>query len=108
MPQRGQPTDARSAARRKEIAIRTALGAQRVALIRTQLMESLLVPIAGGAAGVLLSLAATRGLVNTWEDLPSAQSIHVDGVVMMFACGLVFAAALLGGVANRSDAGVAN
>jgi predicted permease len=69
-----------------------------VTLIRTQLMESLLVSIAGGAAGVLLSLAATRWLVNTWKDLPSAQSIHVDGVVMMFACGLVFAAALLAGL----------
>jgi len=89
---------ARSAARQKEISIRSALGAQRATLIRAQLMESLLVSIAGGAAGVMLSLAATRWLVNTWKDLPSAQSIHVDGVVMIFACGLVFVAALLAGL----------
>jgi len=89
---------ARSAARQKEIAIRSALGAQRATLIRTQLMESLLVSVTGGAAGVLLSLAATQWLVTTWKDLPSAQSIHVDGVVMMFACGLVFATALLAGL----------
>jgi predicted permease len=89
---------ARSAARQKEISIRSALGAQRATLMRTQLMESLLVSVAGGSAGVLLSLAATRWLVSTWKDLPSAQGIHVDGVVMMFACGLVVAAALLAGL----------
>ncbi|MGA8673404.1 MAG: ABC transporter permease [Terracidiphilus sp.] len=89
---------ARSAARQKEISIRSALGAQRVTLVRTQLMESLLISIAGGAAGVLLSLTATGWLVHTWKDLPSAQSIHVDGVVILFACGLVFAAALLAGL----------
>ncbi len=77
---------ARSAARQKEIAIRSALGAQRMTLIREQLMESLLVSIAGGVIGVLLSLAATKWLVSTWRDLPSAQSIHVDGVVLAFAC----------------------
>jgi predicted permease len=89
---------ARSAARQKEIAVRSALGAQRATLIREQLMESLLVSIAGGVAGVLLSLAATKLLVSTWQDLPSAQSVHTDGVVLVFACGLVFAAALLAGL----------
>ena len=89
---------ARSAARQKEISVRIALGAQRAMLMRTQLMESLLISAAGGSAGVLLSLAATRWLVETWKDLPSAQTIHVDGVVMMFACGLVVAAALLAGL----------
>ena len=61
-------------------------------------MESLLISIAGGVAGVLLSLAATKWLVSTWRDLPSAQSIHADGVVLAFACALVFAAALLAGL----------
>jgi predicted permease len=89
---------ARSAARQKEIALRSALGARRVTLIREQLMESLLVSVAGGLAGVLLSLAATKWLVSTWLDLPSAQSIQPDGVVLAFACALVFAAALLAGL----------
>ena len=91
-------TVARSSARCKEIAFRSALGARRMTLIREQLMESLLVSIAGGVAGVLLSLAATQWLVHTWKDLPSAQSIHADGVVLAAACGLVFAAALLAGL----------
>jgi predicted permease len=89
---------ARSAARQKEIGVRSALGAQRGTLIREQLMESLLVSIAGGLAGVLLSLATTSWLVRTWKDLPSAQSIHVDGVVLAFACAVVIAAALLAGL----------
>ena len=89
---------ARSAARQKETAIRSGLGAQRITLIREQLVESLLVAMTGGAAGVLLSLAATRWLVSRWRDIPSAQSIHVDSVVLAFACGLVVAAALLAGL----------
>ena len=42
--------------------------------------------------------AATKWLVSEWKDLPSAQSIHVDGVVLAFACALVLAAALLAGL----------
>ena len=89
---------ARGAARQREIAIRGALGAQRWTLIREQLTESLLICVAGGAAGVLLSLAATKWLASAWKDLPSAESIHVDGVVLGFACALVFSAALLAGL----------
>src|SRR3984885_11444023 len=89
---------ARSAARQKDIAVRSALGGRRMTLIREQLVESLLVSIAGGTTGVLLSLAATKWLTSTWRSLPSAQSIHADGVVVAFACALVFAAAVLAGL----------
>jgi predicted permease len=89
---------ARSSARQKEIAIRSALGAQRTTLIREQLLESLLISIAGGVTGVPLSLAATKWLASTWRDLPSAQNIHADGVVLTLACALVFASALLAGL----------
>jgi predicted permease len=89
---------ARSAARQKEIAIRSALGARRITLMREQLVESLLISIAGGVTGVLLSLAATNWLASTWRDLPSARSIHTDAVVLTFACALVFATALLAGL----------
>jgi putative ABC transport system permease protein len=89
---------ARSAARQKEIAVRSALGAQRITLIREQLVENLLVSIAGGGAGVLLSLTATKWLASTWRDLPSAQSIHADGAVLTFACAIVFVSALLAGL----------
>ena len=89
---------ARSAARQREIAVRSALGARRLTLIREQLAESLLIALAGGVAGILLSLAGTRWLVTTWRNLPTAGSIHVDGVVLGFACGLVVTAALLAGL----------
>jgi len=89
---------ARGAARQKEVAIRVALGAQRLTLIREQMTESLLICVAGGASGVLLSSLATRWLARAWKDLPSAQSIQVDGAVVAFACALLFAAALLAGL----------
>ncbi len=89
---------ARGAARQKEVAIRGALGAQRFTLIREQLVESLLICCAGGATGVLLSLAATKWLASAWKDLPTAQGVHVDGTVLGFASALVFAAAMLAGL----------
>ena len=89
---------ARSAARQKEIGVRSALGAGRMTLIRERLMESLLVAIAGGVTGVLLSLSATKWLATTWTDLPSARSVHADGVVLAFACALFISAALLAGL----------
>jgi predicted permease len=89
---------ARSAARQKEIAIRNALGARRLTLVRAQLAESLQIAIAGGVTGVLLSLTATRWLAATWRDLPTAQNIEVDGQVLAFACALIVTAALLAGL----------
>jgi predicted permease len=89
---------ARGAVRQKEVAIRGALGAQRLTLIRGQLTESLLICLAGGGGGVLLSLAATNWMASTWKDLPNAVGIHADGVVLGFACALVFSAALLAGL----------
>lgn len=89
---------ARSAARQKEIAICSALGAKRITLIRIQLIESLLISIAGGITGVALSLAATQWLVGTWRDLPPVQNVHPDGVVLAVACALIFGATLLAGL----------
>jgi putative ABC transport system permease protein len=89
---------ARGAARQKEMAIRGALGAQRLTLIRAQLTESLLISLAGGGCGILLSLAATNWMASTWKGLPNAVGIHMDRVVLGFACALVFFAAMLAGL----------
>jgi len=89
---------ARGAARQKEVAIRGALGAGRLTLIREQITESLLICIVGGAAGLSLSLAATHWLARAWKDLPSAQSIRSDGAVVAFACAMIFAATLFAGL----------
>jgi predicted permease len=89
---------ARGAARRKEVAVRGALGGSRLTLIREQLTESLLICVAGGALGLLLSYSATNWLAGHWRDLPRADAIHIDGTVMAFALGLVFLSALLAGL----------
>jgi predicted permease len=89
---------ARGASRQKEVAIRSALGAQRATLIREQLTESVLICAAGGLGGILLSVLATQLLARAWKDLPTAQGIHIDGPVIAFACVLMFAAALVAGL----------
>jgi predicted permease len=89
---------ARSASRRKELAVRGALGGSRLMLIGEQMAESLLICAAGGTLGVLLSFAATRWLADHWNDLPRADAIHLDGTVLAFAVGLVFLTALLAGL----------
>jgi predicted permease len=89
---------ARGAARRKELAVRGALGGSRLVLIAEQMTESVLICIIGGTVGVLLSFAATRWLANNWNDLPRAEAIHLDTSVLLFALGLVFCTALLAGL----------
>ena len=89
---------ARGAARQKEVAIRSALGAQRATLIREQMTESVLICAAGGLGGILLSAIATQTLARAWKGLPTAQSIHVDGAVIAFVCVLMIAAALIAGL----------
>ncbi len=89
---------ARSAARRKELAVRGALGGSRLMLIGEQMAESLLICAAGGMMGVLLSFGATRWLGDHWSDLPRAEAIRLDGTVLVFAVGLVVITALLAGL----------
>jgi predicted permease len=89
---------ARSAARRKEVAVRGALGGSRWALIREQMTETMLLCLTGGGLGLLLSVVSTRWLAGHWRDLPRAASIHVDGTVLAFTIGLVVATALLAGL----------
>ena len=89
---------ARAAARRKEVAIRGSLGGGRLALIREQMIESLLICAAGGCLGLLLSLTSTRWLASNWRNLPRAETVHVDGWVFGFASALVLITGLLAGL----------
>jgi putative ABC transport system permease protein len=103
---------ARAAARHREIAIRTALGATRGRIIRSMLTESLLLAFAGGISGLALGWCGVRMLVRLAPaDLPRAQEITaLDPRVVAFAVFLAAATGLLFGFlpavqSARSDLG---
>ena len=89
---------ARAAARRKELAIRTALGGGWLRLMRERLMESLLLTAAGGALGLVLAAAALAWLEHTRADMSRVESIHIDGVVAAFTVGVIVVCALFSGL----------
>jgi predicted permease len=89
---------ARSASRSKETAIRTALGGSRMRLIREQVTESTLLSCAGGLLGLLFADGLVRWLISTREDIPRADAIHMDGVVMLFALAAIAGCGLLAGL----------
>ena len=89
---------ARSASRRREMAIRSALGSTRIGLIRQQLTESLLICSVGGSLGLLLAAAATRWLILHWIDLPRAKGVHLDGLAITFALSVTLVAGFLSGL----------
>jgi predicted permease len=89
---------ARAAARRKELAVRGALGGSRLTLIVEQMTESLLICFAGGTLGLLLSFLVTHWLAAHWSDLPRAEAIHLDTTIVAFSAGLIFLTALFAGL----------
>jgi putative ABC transport system permease protein len=91
---------ARGAARRREIAVRTALGAGRGQLIRQLLTESLVLAIAGGLAGMLVANWALDLLVGAApENLPRLGDIALDWRVGAFAFVATLAVGVLFGLA---------
>jgi predicted permease len=101
---------AKAFARQKEIAVRLSIGATRGQLVRQLLIESLVLSAAGGAAGVLLAVAMTRGLLAL---IPSEESTLLirpspDLRILLFTLGLTVATGLLFGLvpalrASRPD-----
>jgi predicted permease len=89
---------ARAATRRKETAVRTALGGSRARLIRGQVIESVVLSIAGGAVGLALAEAALVWLIHVRQDIPRADSIHIDSMVVLFTMGVMLVCGLIAGL----------
>jgi predicted permease len=103
---------ARSAARRHEFAVRTALGASRARLVQLFVAEGVLLSIAGAVAGLLLGRLGLVALLTSFpESLPRTASIAFDGSVWLFAFGIAGVSGVLFGIAPVMHArieGIAN
>lgn len=93
---------ARSTARRREFAVRAAIGASRARLVRQLLSEGLVLAVAGGAAGVLLAGWAGRALSGFGSNslpIPVSFDFSIDTTVLGYAIAVSVATAIIFGLA---------
>jgi putative ABC transport system permease protein len=90
---------ARATSRRKEIAVRVAMGADRSRLVRQMLTESVLLACCGAALGLPLAFVATRALAGTRAiSLPLLQSVEIDAQALIFTLVAALLTGLLFGI----------
>jgi predicted permease len=97
---------ARAAGRRKEVAIRGALGAGRVRIVRQLLTEGLVIALLGGAVGLLLAQSGIRLLRASFvfNDAVSSVGLSLDWKVVLFTVGVSLVCAILCGLAPALNA----
>ena len=90
---------ARSAGRTREFAVRRALGASQMQIIRQLITESLLLSLAGGVAGLLLARVGLSALLaGVPGSLPHIENVGLNAYVLLFALGVSLAVGLLFGL----------
>src|SRR5204863_6454865 len=95
----------RAIRRRREIAVRLALGARAATVLRQAIVESMVLSIAGGAIGLALAAVALRvGVSLLPQTLPRMNEIGLDWPVLLLALGLALLTGLLCGFAAAFDA----
>jgi len=91
---------AKTLGRRKELAIRAALGASRARVFQQLLAETLILSLAGGALGIFLAKFGIALTVNFLSsNLPKSTEISLDGWVLVFTLGLSLVTGIIAGVA---------
>jgi len=91
---------ARATSRRKEIALRIAMGASRTRVARQLLTESVVIALIGGALGLVLGIAGMRALLSFGpQTLPRLQTISIDFLTLGFTFGLSVLTGVLFGLA---------
>jgi predicted permease len=91
---------ARAISRSREFAVRAALGASRMRVIRQLLTESVLLAGIGAAIGLAFSYWGTRAVLNTLPGtLPRTNEVHLDGRVLVFTVALSLVSAVIFGLA---------
>jgi putative ABC transport system permease protein len=97
---------ARAEARRREFAMRAALGAGRGRLFRQALAEGLLLSLGGGALGLFVAAAGVPALLRAYPDiLPRTGGVTIDLPVLLFASGVSIATGVLFGLAPVAHRG---
>ncbi len=90
----------RAAGRNRELAVRSALGAARGRLIRQMLTESLILAAAGGALGLVLSIAGIKWLATLIPaDFPRVEKLGLDARVLLYGFVVIVATGVLAGIA---------
>lgn len=97
---------ARATARRKEMAIRTAVGASRWRIARQLLTESILVSMIGGAIGLFLAYWGVQLILYMSPDaIPRSREIGLDWMVLLFTIGVSFVTGVLFGLIPAIQSG---